>query len=162
TRRQFLQWTALGTVGAAMGCDVRPSLRAQAPVPNDSILLAAPPLDRVRIGMVGVGNRGSFLLSKLIGIGGVDVMAICDLNSAPAAAAQQPVVAAGKPQPDAYTSGPTDYQRLCDRQDLDLVVVATPWELHTPICVAAMKSGKHAAVEVPAAISVEQCWELVD
>jgi hypothetical protein len=162
SRRQFLQWTALGSVGAAIGCEVRPPLRSQVPAPADSILLAAPPLDRVRLGMVGVGNRGAFLLSVLASLDGVDVMAICDVNPDRAARAQQAVVAAGKPQPDVYDEGPLDYQRLCERDDVDLVVVATPWDTHAAICVAAMKSGKHTAVEVPAAISVEQCWELVE
>jgi hypothetical protein len=165
TRRQFLQWTALTSLGAAVleaGC--QPELRAAqaTPAPSDSLLLAAPPLDRVRVGWVGVGNRGSFMLSVLTMIDGVDIVAICDLVPARVASAQQAVVAAGKPLPDAYDQGPLDYQRLCDRQDIDLVVVATPWNLHTPICVTAMRSGKHAAVEVPAAITVEQCWELVE
>jgi hypothetical protein len=92
----------------------------------------------------------------------VDVVAICDEIPERAARAQQTVVSAGRPVPAVYDRGPTDYERLCAEQDLDLVVVATPWEWHTRMCVAAMRDGKHAATEVPAAVTVDECWQLVE
>ena len=72
------------------------------------------------------------------------------------------VVKAGQPKPEGYSRGETDFQRLCQQEDLDLVYTATPWEWHVPVCLAAMTNGKHAATEVPAAITLEQCWQLVE
>jgi predicted dehydrogenase len=69
---------------------------------------------------------------------------------------------AGQAPPTLYTRGPTDFLRLCETESLDLVFNATPWEWHVPICVAAMRNGKHAATEVPAAVSLEECWQLVE
>jgi hypothetical protein len=62
-------------------------------------------------------------------------------------------VAAGHPAPTAYTNGPRDFERLCEKEELDLVFTATPWEWHVPVMLAAMKNGKHAATEVPAAMT---------
>ena len=122
---------------------------------------AAEPLKTVRIGFVGTGGRGTGLLGNLLRLEGVKVRALCDINEANLARAQDLVQKAGQPRPQGYSKGETDWQRLVDRNDLDLVINATPWQWHTPISVAAMKAGKHAATEVPAAQTVEQCWELV-
>jgi predicted dehydrogenase len=116
----------------------------------------------VRIGLVGVGNRGTGLLKIFSDIPGVEIPAICDINEEHLQNAQALVEKAWRRRPEGYSSGPEDYRRLVAREDLDAVVTATPWELHTPIAVAAMKAGKYAATEVPAAITVEQCWELVN
>lgn len=124
--------------------------------------LFAKPLTTVRAGFVGVGGRGTSLLKILPGLEGVKVLALCDINEANLARAQDIVQKAGQPKPDGYSRGERDWQRLCDRADLDLVINATPWEWHTPISVAAMKAGKHAATEIPAAQTVEECWELVE
>ena len=67
----------------------------------------------------------------------------------------------GRSKPEGYT-GEQDYKRLMARDDIDAVLIATPWELHTPMAVHSMKCGKYTAVEVPAAITLEQCWDLVN
>ena len=67
----------------------------------------------------------------------------------------------GAPKPATYTGGPEEWKRLCD-SDLDLVYIVTPWELHAPMCVEAMRKGKHAATEVPMAPTIDECWQLVD
>jgi predicted dehydrogenase len=72
------------------------------------------------------------------------------------------VVDAGQPEPRGYSRGPRDFERLCETETLDLVYTATPWEWHVPVCVAAMKNGKHAATEVPAAMTIDDCWQLVE
>ncbi|MBI2615056.1 MAG: Gfo/Idh/MocA family oxidoreductase, partial [Gemmatimonadetes bacterium] len=72
------------------------------------------------------------------------------------------VVAYQQPRPGGYSRGPRDFERMCDEQELDLVLTATPWEWHVPICLAAMRTGKHAATEVPAAMTVDHCWQLVE
>jgi predicted dehydrogenase len=116
----------------------------------------------VRIGMVGVGNRGTGLVKILLDVPGVEIHAICDINEEHLEKAQAIVEKSGRKRPEGYSSGPEDYRRLVARDDLDAIMTATPWELHTPVAVAAMKAGKYAATEVPAAISIEQCWELVN
>jgi hypothetical protein len=125
-------------------------------------LLAAPPLERVRMGFVGVGGMGTVHLENFLAIDGVEVRAICDIVPGKVTAAQDKVVAAGQPRPAGFDRGPRDFERLCAEQDLDLVLTATPWEWHVPVCLAAMNSGKHAATEVPAAVTIEECWQLVD
>jgi len=112
--------------------------------------------------MVGVGNRGTGLVKIFLDVPGVEIPAICDINEEHLDRAQTVVEKSRGKRPEGYSSGPEDYRRLVARDDLDAIVTATPWELHTPVAVAAMKSGKYAATEVPAAITVEQCWELVN
>ena len=116
----------------------------------------------VRIGLVGVGHRGTGLVKILLDVPGVEIPAICDINEEHLQSAQAIVEKSGRKRPEGYASGPEDYRRLVVREDLDAVITATPWELHTPIAVAAMKARKYSATEVPAAITVEQCWELVN
>jgi predicted dehydrogenase len=125
-------------------------------------VLAAPVSGRpLRLGFVGVGGRGSYHLDTVLGLG-AEVKAICDINPYYLHRAKRYVVEAGQAAPALYDRGPEDWKRLCERNDLDMVVTATPWQYHTPICVAAMKAGKHCATEVPAALTLEECWELVE
>jgi predicted dehydrogenase len=91
----------------------------------------------------------------------VDIPAIGDINEANLARALTLMEGAGRTRPQGYSSGVEDFRRLVAREDLDAVLTATPWEWHTPIAVAAMKAGKYAATEVPAALTLDQCWELV-
>jgi len=121
------------------------------------------PMDRVRIGLVGIGNRGTALLGILLDLEGVEVKAVCDLIPERTAKAQHMVTAAKQPKPAGYSRGETDFKRLCETEELDLVINATrPWKWHVPISVAAMTAGKHAATEVPAAETIEDCWQLVE
>jgi len=116
----------------------------------------------VRVGVAGVGNRGSAHVKMLLDLPGVEIPAICDIDNNRLDAALTMVVAAGRPQPEGYARGPEDYLRMVARNDLDAVITATPWDLHTPVAVAAMKAGKYAGTEVPAATTLEQCWQLVN
>ncbi len=118
--------------------------------------------DVVRIGMVGVGGRGTSLLRDLLEVEGVSIVAVYDRVAEHAQRAQGLVVEAGQPEPTVYTGGAEGYMSLCERDDIDLVYVATAWDLHVPVAVYAMEQGKHTAVEVPAATTVEDCWLLVD
>ncbi len=120
------------------------------------------PLDEVRMGFIGVGNRGLGHVRNFLRLERVAVKAICDIVLARVEKAQALVEAAGQPRPEGYARGELDYKRLCGRGDLDLVFISTPWEWHTPMCVEAMQNGKHAAVEVPAATTLEECWQLVE
>ncbi|HOD50661.1 MAG TPA: Gfo/Idh/MocA family oxidoreductase [Candidatus Hydrogenedentes bacterium] len=117
----------------------------------------------VRIGLVGYGKRGRSLISTLNALGSdVEIRAVCDVVPERVAEAQTVLEGQGRPKPAGYSQGDQDFRRLCEQEDLDLVMNAAPWHWHVPICVAAMESGKHTATEVPAAVTVDECWQLVD
>jgi predicted dehydrogenase len=116
----------------------------------------------VRIGIVGVGNRGRSLLGNLLKMPHVRIPALCDINKRNLKAAQDMVEESGRPRPEGYSDDEHHYIAMMERDDLDAVVVGTYWQWHTPMAVCAMKNGKYAAVEVPAALSVEECWDLVN
>ncbi len=158
SRREFLQTTAAVTLGAAIG----PGAQDQPTPQRRTTPFAAPPIDRVRIGFVGVGGQGSVHVDNLLKIEGAEIRAICDIVDWKVARAQAAVVAADQPKPAGYARGPRDFERMCAEQELDLVFTATPWEWHVPVLLAAMKSGKNAVTEVPAAMKVDDCWQLVD
>jgi len=120
------------------------------------------PIDPVRIGFVGVGGMGTHHVKNLVRMPGVRITALCDIREDNAARAGQIVQEAGQPAPTLYTRGEDDFERLCAEEDLDLVYTATPWEWHTRVCVTAMENGKHAATEVPAAVTLDECWQLVE
>jgi hypothetical protein len=162
-RRGFLQ-TAGALLGASMvGADGAP-LSAASPQAGQKPTgdFAAPPIPEVRIGFVGVGGQGGAHVRNMLRVPGARVTAIGDTNATRAAQVQKWVVDAGQKEPALYTRGPRDFERLCQSADVDLVFNATPWEWHVPVCVAAMKQGKHAATEVPAAMTLDECWELVE
>jgi predicted dehydrogenase len=123
---------------------------------------AAPPLETVRIGFVGVGGMGTVHVRNLVDIPGARIDAICDIREEHAQRAQRIVVEKGFPAPRLYTRGERDFERLCAEEELDLVYNATPWEWHVPIALAAMRNGKHAASEVPFATSIDDCWAIVE
>ncbi|MFB3787426.1 MAG: Gfo/Idh/MocA family protein [bacterium] len=123
---------------------------------------AADPARPVRIGVIGVGGRGYSLLSLLAGIENVRIPALCDIRPERVEIGQKLVTEAGQPQPEGYVKDDYAYEKLCAREDLDGVIIATPWDWHARMAVAAMKAGKYAGVEVPAAQTLEECWDLVD
>ena len=176
-RRDFMKLGAAG-MGAALvgttgiGCTDAVS-QAQAaddllrtpepdlgPAPDQ--LFAAPPMEEVRIGFVGVGGMGTAHVRNLVRIKGARIAAVCDIRAAHAERARDIITEAGHPAPTLYTGGERDFERMCAEEDLDLVYNATPWRWHVPICLAAMENGKHAATEVPAATTIEACWQLVE
>jgi predicted dehydrogenase len=116
----------------------------------------------VRIGFVGVGGMGTVHCRNLLRIEGVQLTAVCDIVEEKVRRIQDMAVEAGQPRPTGYSRGEWDFVRMCEEEELDLVFNATPWRWHVPISVTAMKSGKHAATEVPAAVTLEECWELVE
>lgn len=122
---------------------------------------AAPKIETVRIGIIGLGQRGSEAVERLSYIDGVEIVALCDKYTDRVAKAQQSLEKMQRPRAREY-SGEEGWKALCDSHDIDLVYTPTPWRLHTPIAVYAMKNGKHAAIEVPAAKTIDECWELVE
>ena len=122
---------------------------------------AAPKLDAVRIGFIGLGNRGPSHVSDMTRIEGVEIKALCDIRPEKVNNVKKSLD--GSPHnPEVYTSGEDEWKKLCERPDIDLVYIATPWSLHTPMAVYAMNNGKHICTEVPAAKTIDECWQLVE
>jgi predicted dehydrogenase len=122
--------------------------------------LKCKPLPKVRVGIVGLG-RGYGAVERLSYIEGAEIVAICDLIPDRIKRAQDMLAKNGRKEAEAY-SKEEDWRKLCERNDIDLVYNATPWEMHVPIALYAMDCGKHAVMEVPAALTVADCWALVD
>jgi hypothetical protein len=168
-RRQFIQTSGLAGIGATAAVLTGGASRAEAQVPfRESHRqrfnmrgYAAPKLERVRIGLIGAGSRGSGALRRLIRIEGVEITAIADIN--PAAVDEGLGIVRNRSRNVAtYSGGENDWKRLCERSDVDLVYICTPWDLHTPQAVYSMQHGKHAASELPVALTIEECWQLVE
>lgn len=115
----------------------------------------------LRFGFIGVGARGMGLLQLTLGLEGIEIAAVCDIDAPRLEAARATVQAAGQPAPSCYGDGPEAYRQLLTHEDLDAVVIATPMQLHAEMAVDAMHAGKHVLSEVAAAVTLEQCWDLV-
>ena len=133
----------------------------RAPGQQSALGMACDPIDTVRIAFVGVGGRGASAVKRYTQIDGVRIMAFCDLKQDRLDLCQGYLKDAGLPEADNYL-GETSYKELCDRDDIDLVYIATDWLDHVPISVYALEHGHHVACEVPAAMTIDECWQLVD
>jgi predicted dehydrogenase len=122
---------------------------------------AAPKIETVRIGFIGLGNRGPGAVNRMRKVDGVDIKALCDIRPEKTAAAKQ-LLANTSHQPVLYSGGTDEWKKACERTDIDLIYIATPWSLHAPMAAYAMEHGKHVAVEVPAAVTLDECWQLVE
>jgi len=116
----------------------------------------------IRLGFVGVGNRGSYHLDCALGIEGVEVAALCDIDDTALYRAKRWVEEAGQPAPHLYGDSRTAFKELCEKETLDCVICCTPWEYHAQVCVASMKNGKNTVSEVPIVITLEEAWEVVE
>ena len=128
---------------------------------KDVINLATPKVQTVRVGFVGLGMRGPGAVERWTHIPGVQIVALCDYEEARAEACQKYLKNAGL-APAAIYSGADGYKELCKRNDIDIVYVATDWDHHFPVAMCAMQNGKHTAIEVPSAMNLEQCWDLIN
>lgn len=167
SRRDFLK-TSLMT-GAAIGLSNIPtigndltSLQAPSTKNKNVVGLACEPLSKVRIGFIGLGMRGPDAVDRMMKIEGVEIKALGDLIPERVKSVNELVKKAGRPEAIEYTGSEDAWKKMCERDDIDLIYSCTPWLLHTPIAVYAMKHGKHAAIEVPIAVTLKECWELVD
>ena len=127
-----------------------------------ALQLRCDPIPTVRIAFIGLGMRGSETLRRFMYQEGVEVVALCDVNKDFVKKAQQILSDNHKKPALEFYNGPDDWKKVCELKNVDLVYSCTPWGLHTPIAVYAMEHGKHVATEVPAAISVDECWQLVN
>jgi predicted dehydrogenase len=122
---------------------------------------AAPKIETVRVGIIGLGMRGGDAVERLSFIEGLEIAALCDKLPDRVAKAQQTLEKMGRPKAKEY-SGENGWKALCESKGIDLVYTPTPWHLHTPIALHAMNNGKHAATEVNAGLTIDACWQLVE
>lgn len=156
-RRDLLRAAGLASAGLAVSqaAPQQPAAKSVSGMPFEG-------RENVRLGIIGVGGRGNSHISEFSVIPNVQINALCDVVPEKVLKAQAKLEKAGKKPPALYHDSETAFEQMVTRDDLDFVVIATPWVWHTRMAVAAMKSGKHVGVEVPAGRTIDELWELVN
>ncbi len=147
TRRDFLKDSAV----AGIGLTVLPS----------SVIFAKDKDQKVRLGFIGVGFRGQNHLELALMRSDVEVVAICDIQQSMMDMALQMIAKVNKPKPQVIMDGPYGYRKLLENKDIDAVIISTPWEWHSMMCLDAMNAKKYVGCEVNVGMTVEECWDLV-
>lgn len=170
-RRNFLKKSGVAGVGLA-GASILP-VYSSLKVDDNSELqkdykqkfnmsgYSAPKMQTIRAGFLGLGNRGPVHMTNFTLIEGAKVAALCDVVPERVQAANKRIESSGH-NPDIYTGGEDEWKKVCERDDIDVIFIATPWNLHAQMAAYAMEHGKHAFIEVPAAINMDECWQLVE
>lgn len=147
TRRNFIKTSA----AAGLGLTILPS----------GTLLAKDKAPKVRLGFIGVGLRGQSHLDLALKRSDTEVVAICDVQQRMVDMSLALVSKSGKPKPQVILDGPYGYKKLLEHKDIDAVIISTPWEWHTIMCLDAMNAKKYVGCEVITGMTVEECWQLV-
>ena len=152
---------AVLTAGCCGDRVIKTKVPARSTGASSMLGFAAEPIDTVHIGFIGLGMRGSGAITRYLAMPGTVISALCDLVPENVEAARAAVVAAGRMEPGVYTDE-GGWKDVCHREDIDLIYICTDWASHVPIALYAMEQGKHVAIEVPAATTLQECWALVD
>jgi len=171
-RRDFLKTVTLGSGMLAVGLQGCASAEEGGEIKFASVSsgkqkfnmcgYAAPKIDRVRVGLIGLGSRGTGAVHRLLQIDNLEIRAISDQHEDRVKKVQEVIQSSGMPAAAEYFGNLTEWKKLCEREDIDLVYICTPWSWHTQMAVYAMEHDKHAATEVPAAITLDESWQLVE
>ena len=164
-RRDFLKAGTIAGLGlACAGAIASAAGRRKTSVKGKAKMIGfkSKPKDLIKVGFVGIGHQGMSHIKNLVRIDGCQVTAVCDIRPERTEVASNLIGKYDFPAPKVYAGGDEDFVRMCKEEDLDLVYNAAPWRWHTPICLAAMKNGIHAASEVNIALTIEDCWKLVE
>ena len=129
---------------------------------SDVLQLTAPPMDTVRVGFIGLGMRGPGAVERFAQIEGTAVKGLCDVEADRVEACQELLEKLGRPRATGYSGSSEAYKEMCERDDIDLIYIATDWVHHVPLAVYAMEHGKHVAIEVPAALTMDEIWQLIN
>lgn len=129
---------------------------------KDVLALAAPKLDTVRVGFIGLGMRGPNAVRRFTNIPGTKIVALCDLHPERVEKAQVHLDKAGRSRAAEYSGSEDAWKQLCERDDIDLIYIATDWVRHADMMIYAMEQGKHVACEVPAAMTLDEIWSIVN
>ena len=158
-RRDFLRGTAwMGAAAMAAGCANTLKFCGNGGMMQG---FAVEPMKKVRVGVVGLGSRGAGAVHRISMIPGVEVTALCEIRKPRVEGELKWLKENGKPAPKVFWDSEDSWKRMCEWDGIDCVYNVTPWSLHAPIGVYAMECGKHVFIEVPAAMTVDECWELV-
>lgn len=148
SRRDFIRGTTLAILGLTA-------------LPRAARSFWAPGDPRVRLGFIGVGLRGQVHLAELSLRDDVDIVALHDPDPAMMALAQELLRKANRPKAAAYVNGNEGYLELLRRNDIDAVIISSPWEWHVQQGIAALETGKAVGMEVCGALNVDDCWAIV-
>lgn len=166
SRRDLLKSAAVTAAGLQLGLAACGSGRTPLKAPTIGLeTMMDVPFERhdvVRLGIVGVGERGTSLLSDLLAVEHLRVTAVCDIIAERCSRAAATIEKAGQPAPAIYAAGERDFERLSTRDDVDFIYIATPWDWHLPQIVSGLENGKHVGVEVPAVYTLEDCWTMIE
>jgi len=150
SRRTFIQNTTLAGVGIGL-------------MPKTTFgLTSSNNIDKLKIGLIGVGLRGTNHLENLLLRKDILITAICDIDNARMELALDTLQKADFPKPQVFGKNDLDYRNLLQLKEVDAVIIATPWLWHTRMAKDAMLAGKYTGVEVSAANTLEECWDLVN
>ena len=129
---------------------------------KDVLALRHKPMKVVRVGFIGLGMRGPGAVERFTHLDGVEIKALCDLHPERVEKAQKLLTKAGLPAAASYSGSEDAWKQLCDRDDIDLVYIATNWQHHAEMMIYAMNKGKHVACEVPAVMTLKEAWDVVN
>lgn len=129
---------------------------------EDVLGLTTPKLETVRVGFIGLGMRGPGAVYRFTHIPGVQIVALCDLRPECVEKCQETLKKAGLPEAASYSGSEDAWKQLCERDDIDLVYIATDWKHHAQMGLYAMEHGKHVAIEVPSAMTMDEIWALIN
>jgi predicted dehydrogenase len=128
---------------------------------EDVLKLACPALPSVRVAFIGLGMRGSDAVTRMTYIEGVEIIALCDMLEANTKSCNEALKKRGFPEAQEF-SGEDSWRKVTALPNVDLIYIATDWLNHAKIGVQAMKEGKHVAIEVPGALTMNEIWELIN
>jgi predicted dehydrogenase len=123
------------------------------------------PIQKVRVGIIGLGNRGNTLIEMfqyLVENEMAEIIALSDVSKEKVSKAAEKLAIWQSKKPVLYYKSKTQWEELAKRDDIDLVIIATPWDLHSPMAIYCMENGKHVGSEVPIASNIEDCWKLIE
>lgn len=129
---------------------------------KDVLSLTVPKIELVRVGFIGLGSRGPAAVRRFTHIPGVEIVALCDLHPERVEKTQHILRKADLPEAVGYSGKEESWKELCNREDIDLVYIATDWKRHAEMMIYAMEQGKHVACEVPAAMTMEEIWNVIN
>ncbi len=150
------------------GCTDANSKMIETPAParpagqTDVLQLTANPLPVVRVAFIGLGMRGPGAVQRMTHIEGVEIVALCDIEKDRVEKVNQMLEKRGLPKAQEFYGDAEAWRQVTALPNVDLVYIATDWKTHATMGVQAMKDGKHVAIEVPAAMTMEEIWELIN
>ena len=144
-RRKFIKTTALATTASFL--------------PSSLFAISS---NKLQVGIIGTGLRGQWMTKLLLDRSDVDIPVICDIDEKMIDMVLNVFEKQGRPKPKIYRDGLEDFRNMVSNEDLDGVYIATPWKWHHPMAIAAMENGCNVGTEVPAALTINECWDLVN